>query len=137
METQDWEGKELDKDLLYKNNKIYSPNTCLFVSQRVNKFLTERGARRGDFPIGVSYLKRSKKMVNELSKPYIARVRNGLGKDKYLGMFSTAQEAHEAWLSAKIEMAKQLAIEILSEGGDPRIAQALVDRYENYTVNCT
>lgn len=38
MEKQDWFGKELDKDLL-GNGDLYSPNTCMFVSKKVNMLL--------------------------------------------------------------------------------------------------
>lgn len=36
MEQQDWEGKELDKDIRVRGNKLYSPTTCLFVSTKDN-----------------------------------------------------------------------------------------------------
>lgn len=36
MENQDWKGKQLDKDIRVKGNKIYSPETCSFVSHAVN-----------------------------------------------------------------------------------------------------
>lgn len=42
METQDWKGNQLDKDLLIEHNKVYSPETCLFLSREVNSFLTSR-----------------------------------------------------------------------------------------------
>jgi hypothetical protein len=128
MQTQDWEGKQLDKDLLFKGNKIYSPDTCIFVSKEVNSFLTERGACRGKYPIGVSYKKKSEWMVNELSKPYVAQVSDGTGKTTYLGIFATPEEAHQVWLKAKIELAKELA----AEQTDPRVAKAIVERYKNY-----
>jgi hypothetical protein len=132
MEQQDWEGKQLDKDLLFFDNKSYSPTTCVFVSKRINVFLIESDASRGELPIGVYYMKKKDDMVNERSKPYLAQVRDGTGTQKYLGTFATPEEAHQAWLKAKIELAKELAAEILAEGGDPRIAKAIVERYENY-----
>ncbi len=39
METQDWEGKDLDKDLL-SETKVYSPETCMFIPRDVNTYLT-------------------------------------------------------------------------------------------------
>ena len=128
METQDYEGKQLDKDLLVQGNKVYSPETCVFVSRQINMFLVERGADRGEYPIGVCYVKKSRDMMSEQSKPYRAIIRVGSGTQKHLGYFSTPEEAHQAWLKAKIELAKGLA----AEQTDPRIAKALISRYENY-----
>lgn len=39
METQDWEGKELDKDIY--GQELYSPDTCLMVRPDVNKFFRD------------------------------------------------------------------------------------------------
>lgn len=36
MVTQDWTGKELDKDIRIKGNKTYSPETCCFVTTKEN-----------------------------------------------------------------------------------------------------
>lgn len=121
MEVQDWEGKELDKDLLIPNNKVYGPETCLLISSRINQFLLENGARRGDQPIGV-YLHRP-------SGKFLAQCFSvTTGKKQHLGYFDTPEEAHEVWKEFKLEQAKILA----SEEPDKRIAEALIKRYEKY-----
>ena len=48
------ERMELDKDILFKGNKVYSPKTCIFVPQRINVLFTKNDTNRGKYPIGVS-----------------------------------------------------------------------------------
>lgn len=45
----------LDKDILVKGNKVYSPETCVFVSQDINKLFIKSNKSRGILPIGVIY----------------------------------------------------------------------------------
>lgn len=125
MEKQEWEGKSLDKDLLVRGNKVYSPDTCIFIDQRVNTFLTESTATRGDYPIGVNFRQSSGK--------FAASCRDiTTSKRKHIGYFSCPNEAHKAWLAFKLEQAKILAV----EQTDPRVAKALIERYENYSLLC-
>ncbi len=77
METQHWEDKHLDKDLLFPNNKIYGPDTCLFISNDLNALLVH-GGPKSKLPRGI--IKRRNK--------YIAR-----HLDKWLGSFYTLEEA--------------------------------------------
>ena len=122
MENQDWEGKELDKDLLIMGNKVYSPQVCVFVDQKINSFIIEPRASRGEYMIGVYWHKEKKR--------FRAQCRDGSGKNKHLGYFDTELEAHKAWLAFKLEQAKILA----AEQTDPRVAKALIERYENYII---
>lgn len=120
MEQQDWEGKHLDKDLLVKGNKIYSPETCIFVTALVNTFTTDSNAKRGDFMIGVNFHKRDEIFEANCNNPFT-------NKKQYLGRFKTELEAHLAWRAKKHEHACQLAeSELVS---DPRLTEALKTRY--------
>ena len=47
------ERMELDKDILVKGNKIYSPDTCVFAPKRINVLIVCANRIRGEFPIGV------------------------------------------------------------------------------------
>lgn len=80
MGAQDWMGKELDKDLLVSGNKVYGPDTCLFVHQGINKLLNTCNASRGEWPIGVC--------LNRRKKKYIAAVGMN-GKSERLGYFAS------------------------------------------------
>lgn len=51
----DREKMNLDKDIIIKGNKVYSPDTCCFVPQRINKLFIKNDKIRGDLPIGVSH----------------------------------------------------------------------------------
>ena len=45
MVQQNSEGRYLDKDILVRGNKLYSPDTCLFVPQEINNLLTVQNKR--------------------------------------------------------------------------------------------
>ena len=99
MINQDWQGLELDKDIKVKGNKVYSPEACLFIPGSLNSLLTDNAARRGRYPLGVSWDKSSGK--------FQARI-NCNGKSKYLGLFTTAEEASQAYQSARRNKIQQL-----------------------------
>lgn len=48
-------GWELDKNLLYTDNQIYSPETCVFLPPEVNRILNTKSRCRGELPMGLSY----------------------------------------------------------------------------------
>lgn len=121
MEKQDFEGKQLDKDLLFECNKIYSAESCVFVTQAVNKFTLDCGSARGEWMIGVYWDKGKNKFRSMCSNPFTK-------KQEHLGVFVNEQEAHQTWLKRKLELAHLLA----SEQTDERVAKALIERYTNY-----
>lgn len=123
METQDWQDKHLDKDVLVTGNKEYGPGTCLFLEPRVNTFFNECALTKGDWPIGVSFHKQHQKFYASC-RCVVTK------KSKFLGLFSSPEEAHQAWLDFKREQARLLA----AEQTDERVAEALLERYINYGV---
>ena len=118
METQDWQGKHLDKDLLVKGNKIYSPDTCCFLLPATNMFLTERQNDRGAYMLGVHLHKGSGKYRSWCNNPFTK-------KQEHLGLFFTEMEAHLAWRQRKA----QLAMEVAELETDLKVKQALLNRF--------
>lgn len=119
MEQQDWEGKEIEKDILVPGNKVYSPDTCVFVDHMTNVFIIDRLAGRGDFPLGVDW--------KESAGKYRARVMNPFTKrSEHLGYFIDPDIAHRAWRKRKHELSCQLA----KLQTNPLVASALCNRYK-------
>ena len=119
MENQDWFGNEIDKDLLVTGNKVYSKDTCLFVSKRVNNFIARSTQKLGKLPVGVA--------LDRGNSAYTATI-GFSGETKFLGMFKTTEQAHKAWLAEKIKYADILA----DEQTDHRVSDALRKRYREY-----
>lgn len=92
MKTQNWQGKELDKDLLIPGNKIYSPDTCIFVSQAINNLILTNNAIRGSLTIGVCWNKQANKFMAKCKEE---------GKTRHLGYFLTEKDAHSAYILFK------------------------------------
>lgn len=121
MKEQDWKNKDLDKDILLAGNKVYSEQSCVFVSSVVNSFVIEREANRGEWPIGVSWHRATGKFISSCNNPFSK-------EREHLGLFDCEHEAHKKWLTRKLELAELLA----ETQTDERVAKALIDRYTNY-----
>lgn len=93
-------GFELDKDILGGVLKMYSEDICVFIPKEINVFFTKANSIRGDYVIGVSYCKRNKRYVSNISIE---------GKNKKLGSFDNEWSAFIAYKKAKEDRAKELA----------------------------
>lgn len=122
MINQDWQGKQLDKDLFIHGNKIYSPENCIFVNGTVNKFTTDSAKSRGEWPVGVHFDKLANKFSAKCSNPFT-------GKLEHLGLFVCSQEAHNAWKKRKHQLSCELAGSNLVD--DERLVEVLKTRYLN------
>lgn len=118
MISQDWIGKELDKDILHPGNKTYGPDRCVFVTHKLNSFTVSNDATRGEWPLGVSFNKKRGRLEAQCSNPFT-------GKREFLGFFLDQDTAHQAWLLRK----HQLACQYADLQSDPRVADALRKRY--------
>ena len=121
------ERMHLDKDILNKNNKIYSPESCIFVPERINTLFTKRDKSRGNYPIGVTYNKRDKKFQAYCS---IYDFKENKRKTKYLGLHDTPEQAFESYKQFKEKYIKQVADYYKKQIPD-KLYQALY----NYEVN--
>lgn len=88
----------VDKDILHKGNKQYSPETCCFAPNEINICFTKRESQRGDFPIG----------VREKDGCIIAQI-NYMGIKRHLGTFNTKEEAFDSYKIAKEQCIRDYA----------------------------
>lgn len=95
---------ELDKDILYKGNKIYSSSNCIFVPQRINSLLINCKSTRGDLPIGVTY---------HNNKFYVrCSILDGNKRKRVsLGYYNTIEEAFQTYKNFKEKYIKEIAEE--------------------------
>lgn len=93
------EDYQMDKDILFKGNKMYSPETCCFVPLEINTLFVTRKTSRGKYPIGVAKTKSGK---------FEARF-NVNSVLQYAQLHSTPEEAFQAYKTAKEEHIKKVA----------------------------
>lgn len=92
------ENQHLDKDILIKGNKIYSPDTCAFVPQQINYLFVKCNSKRGKYPIGV--FKRGNRFKVQMNINSI---------QVHLGLFNTPEEAFQTYKTAKEKYIKEVA----------------------------
>lgn len=94
-------GYDLDKDILSKGNKIYSPDTCCLVPSEVNRVIVEKERKGRELPTGI--WKRGD------NGAYTSKVRCEDGSVKSLGVFKSADSALVAYKDAREDRVKQVA----------------------------
>lgn len=115
------EGWEIDKDILVKGNKLYSPSTCCFVPQHINVVFAKSNKRRGNCCIGVT----------KHGSGFRAMIRiNNIHHN--LGTFRKEEDAFNVYKIEKEKHIKQLA-EQYKDQLESRVYNALY----NYKVEIT
>lgn len=108
------EGFELDKDILVKGNKVYSPETCCFLPHEVNSLIIKCDRKRGTYPLGVSRVR----------DKFLANFTKNM-KRTNIGTFDTVGEAFQAYKTEKEKYIKEVA-DKWKDKIDPRVYQALI-----------
>ena len=119
------ERMELDKDILLKGNKVYSPITCVFVPKNINALFEKSNKIRNSFYIGV-------RQHSKYKNKYMAECSDGHNKNKYIGIFDNPKEAFYAYKTHKENLIKEIA-----EKYKESIPNKLYEAMFNYKVQMT
>lgn len=94
------EGFDIDKDILIKGNKVYSPEACCFVPRVINLIFAKNKTRKSNLPRGVKYKKYGNRYSAEISID---------NKNKLIGYFKDVDSAAEAYNQARKEYISEIA----------------------------
>lgn len=126
----DNEIMNLDKDILFKGNKIYSPQLCIFAPKNINVLFTKANKNRGKYPIGVHLYRVNKKTG---IKKYVAMCSDlNRSSMKTIGYYSTPEEAFRAYKKYKENLIKRTA-----DYYKDKIPQKLYEALYRYEVEIT
>ena len=117
------DGYHLDKDLLIKGNKHYSPQTCCFLPPEINTLLVNQQPHRGTLPIGVQ------RSGNRFTSSLMM-----WNKRTHIGTYNTPIEAFSAYKKAKEQYIKELAEKYFQEG---KITERVYNALMKYEVEIT
>lgn len=112
----------IDKDILIKGNKIYSPDTCLIVPNRINCLILRNISIRNDLPMGVTF--------DKVRNKYKAQCKDINCKTKFLGRYNTIEEAFNTYKNYKEALIKKIA-----DMYKNKIPQKLYDALNNYNID--
>lgn len=115
----------LDKDILVKGNKIYSPDTCCLVPNKVNSLFVNKKTQRGSLPIGVR--KNGNGFSASCSNPFTKTVER-------LGTYKTKEESFLKYKIRKEYIIKRMAQLEYNKGN---ITKCCYEAMINYKVEIT
>lgn len=124
MEKQDWKGRHLDKDLLTKGNRVYSPDTCIFVPNDVNQLVSHK--KKGVLPLGIQYEK-DRGLYRALCK--VGGIR------KFKGRRDNALDAHLLWVVGKMEQVEFLRNKYSSDNNVQRALNRVEAMLDYHLLN--
>lgn len=123
------ERMHLDKDILHKGNKIYSPKNCIFVPEKINTLFVKSNKIRGKYPIGVAYCNQSNKFQAHCK---FYDFKEGKKKQVNLGRYNTTYEAFESY-----KRFKEKHIKVIAEHYKGKIPDELYQSMCSYKVEIT
>lgn len=116
---------QVEKDIINKGNRIYSPENCVIVPEFINNLFIQQKSTRGEYPIGVS-------MCNNRLRARLKKLINGKQKEFHLGYFDTPEQAFE-----KYKFEKEKHIKEVAENYKDQIPERLYIAMINYKVEIT
>lgn len=116
----------LDKDVLVKNNKVYSPDTCLLVPPCINSLFVKNNNGSGNYLPGVQPIKNSPNFQAACHGPDLNRI--------YLGTYKTQEEAFRAYKQYKEQVIKEIAEREYQKG---TISKRCYDAMMQYQIEIT
>ena len=118
------DGWAVDKDILVKGNKVYSPETCCLVPQNVNVLFVTQKNNRGNLPIGVYYHKNQNKYIAQYNNKYLKN------SQTYLGSYDNSLEAFMEYKIYKENLIKTIAQKEYEKGNITQKCYEAMMRYE-------
>lgn len=113
----------IDKDILFKQNKLYSPETCCLVPHNVNALFIKEDKRRTSLPIGV------RKAANKY-QPVLSAMKNGERNVITFPVESTLKDAFIVYKKEKEKYIKKTAQEEYEKGNITKECYNAMMRYE-------
>jgi len=98
---------QLAKNILIKNNKIYSEDTCCFVPQQIILLFNNSKNKNRECPVGIQKTKKNKAEYRH--QRYVVNVSN-CNKNINLGYFDTVDEAFKTYKLYKEKHIKWVAL---------------------------
>jgi len=112
---------QIDKDILIKGNKIYSPETCCFVPHQINNLYLKSNCKNKEMPLGV--IKKGKRFVAQIRLDGIVII---------IGYYDTKEEAFQAYKIKKEEWIRSIILQ-----WKDKISLNVYNTLLNYSIEIT
>lgn len=122
MEQQSWENKQLSIEALSPWNKVYSPDTCVFVYPEIITLFRYQWVKSGEYPSGVCFHQNKFRARGRVE-----------GRIVELGYYDTPEEASKAYRGFRADLMRSIAYEQTND----KITQGLLWHADliRYSVN--